>query len=103
VIVRPFVSLWFLGHFLIGQFALLGLVAVTHEAESSDPRLLALLLGCSLALAYATNLYLMMAVASLWNHPALLRACWRSRVAFDVLVTVALTGAYYFLHDPVSP
>jgi hypothetical protein len=87
-ILRPLVSLLWLFQFFLGIGFILVIEGFIHDPQSEIPaRLWFMKALISIVCAYATYLYLLLAVGTLVRKPALLRFLWRGRFIFDLFIT----------------
>lgn len=91
--LRPFLSLWWLGHFAggicCGFIAFHAVLRLLPNAVL--PVTIALSLGCQLAFLFAVNLYLLMAVAVMWHKRRIHEAIWRWRFVVDAVLSLTVT------------
>jgi hypothetical protein len=87
-ILRPVVSLLWLFQFFLGVAFVLVIEGFIHDPESEIPaRLWFIKLLISFVCVYATYLYLLLAVGTLFRKQGLLRFLWRARFVFDILIS----------------
>jgi hypothetical protein len=93
IVLRPFLSLWWLGHFVAGAFIGIGAsrVAIDFLKNPALAFMIILPLAFQFAFLFAVNLYLVMAVAVVCHDHRVHELIWRSRFVIDFLLSLGLT------------
>lgn len=88
--VRPFIAIWWLGHFVIA--ALFGHLAARQLNGINNAGLVTIpiTLAVTMAFLFAANLYLMLAIAVSVRLPRIWLVAWRYRFVVDLVVTIAM-------------
>lgn len=92
LILRPVVACWWLAHLVVALAFLVMLERLTRTPERIDAAAVAgyAVLGlASWTAAHCGQLYLLLAVASVWRHERIVLLLWHYRLAIDL----AFTGA----------
>jgi hypothetical protein len=97
--LRPVAALWWLAHSIAAVWAA-GVYAdmLRSDARYGLPLVTALFpYAARLAAAFASNLYLLLALAALVRSRRLLRQAWRARLLLDLLLAAALVCCRYLV------
>ncbi len=89
-LLRPVLSVWWFAHFAAGAGFGFALYLATAKKLNGDPvtRIIVPLL-LDFGILFATNLYLLLAVAVLFGTPHLWLKLWRARFVFDLILVCA--------------
>lgn len=92
-VVRPFIAIWWAGHFVIAAVA--GHMVAKELNGINNAGLVAIPFTIALTMAFllAANMYLMLSIAVGVRHPRVWLAVWRYRFVVDLVLTVAMIVA----------
>lgn len=88
-LLRPPLAIWWLGHFFFGIGSTL-LLATTADEQADGGKALPLgvVLLFTFGFTYASQLFLALAVTTVWPDPAAAKAVWRLRFVTSLLVVL---------------
>jgi hypothetical protein len=98
VVLRPVVVLWWLIHFLAGAAATIAIERVFPAGAAWREKVILTAIPVVLILAgsYASNLFLLLAVAAAFPRQAIIEVVWRRRIVVDLMVTAVALGLGYW-------